>query len=142
MTKKTAKTSKPSLDHIAPALRDFAVPVDSLTPDPANARTHTARNIEVVAGSLRTFGQQTPIVVDAKGVIRKGNGTWEAARSLGWSHIAAVTTDLSGSALTGYAIADNRSSEADVGSMWDRDALAQQLEALRGEDAELALASR
>lgn len=120
-------------DYIAPAIRHLAKPIADLSLDPANARQHSPRNLETIAASLRRFGQQRPILVDSKGVVRAGNGTLTAARSLGWSHIAVVTSDLQGSDLTAFAIADNRSGDPEVGSTWDASALALQLEALSAE---------
>ncbi|MGQ0802007.1 MAG: hypothetical protein ACT4NL_18070, partial [Pseudomarimonas sp.] len=63
------------------------VPIDSLHQDPANTRLHDERNLAVIKASLTRFGQQTPIVVDERNVIRKGNGTLQAAKALGWTEI-------------------------------------------------------
>ena len=103
-----------------------------LSSDPANARLHSDRNIEAVVGSLRRFGQQKPIVIDSDGIIRAGNGTFQAATKLGWEKIAVVQTDLEGAEATAYAIADNRAGEL---ATWDQDVLARSLLSLRqGED--------
>lgn len=96
--------------------------------DPSNVRAHGERNIETIKGSLSRFGQQKPIVIDRDGVVVAGNGTLEAARSLGWERIGVVYSDLVGSDRTGYAIADNRTAEL---AEWDTDALSSQLNALR-----------
>jgi ParB-like chromosome segregation protein Spo0J len=112
-----------------------SVPIATLCADPANARVHSARNIEAIKASLTRFGQQKPIVVDAKGVVRAGNGTLAAAKALGWENINIVRTDLIGSDAAAYAIADNRTSDL---SDWDDDALARQLETLRAEGTDLA----
>lgn len=56
--------NEPDLTHISPGLRHLAVPVDSLSEDPSNARVHSTRNIDVIMGSLRKFGQVKPIVTD------------------------------------------------------------------------------
>lgn len=109
------------------------VEISSITPDPANVRTHSQRNIEAIAASLRRFGQQKPIVLDANGVVRAGNGTFAAAKLLGWTHIDAVRTALTGVELVAYGIADNRTGDADAGSEWDRDALALTLSAINTE---------
>jgi len=101
--------------------------IDSLTPDPQNARTHDAENLAAITGSLKAFGQQKPIVVDLRGVVLAGNGTLAAARSLGWTEVDVVETDLSGAAAVAYAIADNRTGEL---SQWDYQALALTLEQL------------
>ena len=113
-------------------LRIKRVALDSLRLDPANVRQHDERNLEAIKGSLARFGQQKPIVVDGHGVIRAGNGTWEAARALGWTEIDVVETDLEGIEATAFAIADNRTSDL---SEFDPPALAQLLDELRAEDA-------
>ena len=77
--------------------------------------------------------QQTPVVRDADGVVRKGNGTLQAARILGWSHIAVADSTLRGRAAEMYAVADNRSGDAEVGSEWDDVALAEFLAELQAD---------
>lgn len=98
------------------------VPLDSISPDPANARKHGQRNLAAIKSSLRRFGQQKPIVVDSRGTVRAGNGTLEAARALGWTHIQIVRSELADLELTAFAIADNRSAEL---AEWDTEMLAQ-----------------
>ena len=109
-----------------------AAKVDTLTMDPANVRKHSTRNLESIAASLNRFGQQKPIVVNAAGVILAGNGTYAAAKSLGWSEVAVVRTHLNGADAVAYAIADNRTAEL---AEWDTDALAQTLAALQNDDS-------
>ena len=108
------------------------VKVKDLLNDPANVRKHDERNIESIKASLQRFGQQKPIVVDGKGIVVAGNGTLMAAKSLGWKDIEIVRTELVGADATAYAIADNRSAELAV---WDDDALAQTLEALKTDES-------
>jgi hypothetical protein len=95
--------------------------IADLSEDPANARRHGERNLGQIKASLRRFGQQKPIVVDATNVVRAGNGTLAAARSLGWTTIAAVRSELAGAEMSAYAIADNRSAEL---AEWDAELLA------------------
>ena len=114
------------------------VKIDSLTFDPANVRKHDEKNLAAIKASLNRFGQQKPIVVDANGVVRAGNGTLAAAKALGWKEIRIVRSSLAGSEATAYAIADNRTAEL---AEWDDDALAQTLAALQIEDEELAVAT-
>lgn len=101
----------PDLRHIAPDLRLLAVPLASLVFDPDNARKHGAANMRAIVYSLRTYGQQKPIVIDADNRIVAGNGTAAAAQSLGWTHIAASRTTLRGNAAVQFALADNRAGE-------------------------------
>jgi len=101
-----------------------SVPIDSLSPDPANARTHGPRNLEAIMASLRRFGQQKPIVVDSHGVVRAGNGTLAAAKALGWTEIKIVRSDLASLELTAFAIVDNRTGEL---AEWDSPVLGELL---------------
>ena len=87
------------------------VPIDSVLLDPENARVHDARNLEAIKRSLQEFGQRTPIVVDGRGVILKGNGTLQAAKELGWTQIAITRTALTGVDAAAYSLIDNRSSD-------------------------------
>jgi|SRR5271155_497071 len=104
-----------------------SVPIDSIYPDPANVRLHPEKNIQIIKASLQRFGQQKPVVVDQKGIIRAGNGTYAAAKALGWTHIDVVYTQLTGPDAAAYAIADNRSAEL---AEWDVGALMQQFATL------------
>lgn len=108
------------------------VRLEDLSADPANARLHSEQNLDAIKGSLRRFGQQKPIVVDSDGIVRAGNGTLEAARSLGWEEIAIVRTSLEGAEAMAYAIADNRAGEL---ATWDADVLAQCLAAIRDDES-------
>ena len=110
------------------------VSIDSLSFDPSNVRKHGERNLATIKASLLRFGQQKPIVVDANGVVRAGNGTLAAAKALGWKEIAVVRSTLAGSEATAYAIADNRTAEL---AEWDEDALSETLSALQCEDEAL-----
>jgi len=93
------------------------VALDTIELDPDNARTHSSRNLETIKESLAAFGQRKPVVLFGNTVIA-GNGTVEAARSLGWSKIAVtrVPPDWTLEQAKAYAIADNRTSEL---AEWD-----------------------
>jgi DNA modification methylase len=108
------------------------VPLAELHLDPCNARLHDDRNLDAIRGSLAGFGQQKPIVVDSASVIRAGNGTYLAAKSLGWETIDVVRTSLAGLDAAAFAIADNRTSDL---STFDNAALAKLLQELGKEDA-------
>lgn len=106
------------------------VPLDSISFDPANTRKHSRRNLDAIKASLRRFGQQKPIVVDAKGIVLAGNGTLTAAKELGWTEIQIVRTALAGVDATAFGIADNRTAEL---AEWD-EKLGDVLLSLRAED--------
>jgi len=85
--------------------------------------------------SLSKFGQQTPLVIGAGGVILKGNATFEAAKRLGWDKIAAIPFDRAGELVRGYKLVDNKSSEL---ATWAQEVLRDELKKLtdEGEDIE------
>jgi len=111
------------------------VSIDTLVEDPKNARTHGRKNLTAVKASLSQFGQQKPIVIDADNVIVAGNGTMMAAKSLGWTELDCVRTELSSEQARAFAIADNRTAEL---AEWDEDVLAETLMDL---DEELRVAT-
>ncbi len=123
---KQRRPQKPK-EKVLPGLRKHLVPMDSIAPDPANARQHPEANVDAVRGSLLAFGQQKPVVVDNRGVIVAGNGLYQAARQLGWGKIAAVRTTLRGVDRMAYSLADNRTAEL---AEWDEEALLRQLQEL------------
>lgn len=121
--------------YIAEQLREMAVPVGSLVPDPQNARKHGRKNMDTVMASLDRFGQRMPIVVQKSNmVVRVGNARLEAAKRLGWTHIAAVIVDEGDVEATAFALVDNRSSEL---GEWDIENLTTQLQHLDGLSSEL-----
>lgn len=110
-------------DHIHPSLRGLAVELKRLTPDPKNARKHDQRNIDAIRESLAEHGQRKPLVAQQAGkklIVRAGNGTLEAAKALGWTHLAVVVVEEDDRAASRYALRDNRTAEL---AAWDDEAL-------------------
>lgn len=125
----------PDLSHIIEDLRPLAVPIESLTRDPRNARVHDDRNLGSILRSLERFGQRKPVVLNRRtGSLLAGNGTLTAALGLGWTHLAAVRVDDDPHTASGYAIADNRTAEL---AAWDDEVLAELLQELEGTDVAL-----
>lgn len=107
--------------------RYVTVPLELLHLDPTNARKHGVKNLSAIKGSLAKFGQQKPIIITKSYVIIAGNGTYYAAKELGWKEIDCRITDLEGAVAMAYALADNRTAEL---AEWDMDILGKQLQAL------------
>jgi ParB-like chromosome segregation protein Spo0J len=115
-------TSKKRLGTISEPLQPLAIDIDKLHPDPANARKHNVKNIDAIKASLHAYGQRKPVVVQRQGmIVRAGNGTLEAAKALGWTHLAAVVIDEDNATASQFAIADNRTGEL---AEWDTETLA------------------
>lgn len=102
--------------------------IDDLELDPNNARRHSKKNLDAIAGSLEAFGQRKPIVVWRNRVVA-GNGTLVAARSLGWKEIVAAKCPDGWDEVQvkAFALADNRSAEL---AEWDEQVLTEQLKEL------------
>ena len=113
-----------------------ALPIDTLIPDPTNARKHSEANLIALAQSLKQFGQRKPIVVTADDIVVAGNGTMQAAQQLGWELIdtVRVPSDWSAAKIKAFALADNRVAEL---AEWDPDVLMEQAGELLSEGFKL-----
>lgn len=131
----TPATAAATTENIAPALAPLATPIDDLELLPGNPRIG---DVDAVAASYRRFGQRKPIVArrgpDGRGVVLAGNHQLQAARQLGWTHIAVVWVDDDDATASAYALADNRTAE--LGS-YDDAALAALITQVADHDAAL-----
>ena len=89
------------------------VPVNSVKPWKDNVNIHTKESIDKIKKSLELYGQMTPIVVwSGDNQIRKGNGTYLAAKELGWKNIYATFIDFQNAVVADmYGTTDNKTSE-------------------------------
>lgn len=102
------------------------VPLDKLTQDPDNPKTHTERNYRAIAASLSEHGQVSPLVVQCStGIIIAGNATALSMVSLGMTHADVVMLDVDDRERRKLAVRLNRTSE--LGG-WDAAVLAEALE--------------
>ena len=94
------------------ALDQFAVewrPLAALAPYAKNARTHSAEQLERLAGSLREFGWMRPLLITAAGEVIAGHGALQAALKLGLEEApCAVRDHLSPEQVKAYRLADNQ----------------------------------
>lgn len=97
-------------------LTAWAADIDTIIPDPNNARKHNHKNIQAIKGSLQRFGQRKPIVIGTNNVIQAGGGTHIAAKELGWETILVIRSPLVGQEAAAYSLADNRAGEL---AEWD-----------------------
>ncbi len=130
LTKIAAKDAEPAvvdtrpvpINKIADGLEALIVDIDTLVPDPKNARLHNERNLAAIRESLIYYGQVKPIVVRADTrVVVAGNGTLATAKAMGWTKLAASIVPMTDAEAAGYGIADNRTAEL---ASWDFEVLA------------------
>lgn len=99
--------------------------VRDLLPNERNARVHSARQIEQIAESIRTFGWVGPIVVDGKGMVLSGHGRLQAAVRLGMPRVPTIPVKhLTPAQQRAFMLADNRLAEL---AEWNEDVLAAEL---------------
>ena len=107
------------------------VPIDRLFCSPSNPRLNEEA-VPHVAGSLRRFGWQQPIVAKRDGEVIAGNTRLKAALSLGMTEVPVWWFEGNDLDATAFSIADNRSHEH---AAWNDPELAKLLEQLAAEDA-------
>jgi DNA modification methylase len=120
-----------SLDRSAGSKQRLEIvyrPIDEIKPDPANPRLHSKNQIRKLANSIKTFGFNVPVLVDAELNVVGGHGRLAACRTLGLAEVPTLCLDhLSPAQLRAFRIADNRLSEL---AEWDDELLAQRLKDL------------
>jgi hypothetical protein len=104
----------------------------SLVPYAKNAKKHDAAQVAAIAGSIREFGFNNPVLIDADNGIIAGHGRVLAAHQLGLERVPCLRlTHLTDTQKRAYILADNRLAE--LGGGWDAEMLAAELEALSAE---------
>jgi len=112
-----------------------SVPVSEITPRGTNPRTHSPDQIEQIAASIQEFSFTNPVLVDSDGVLIAGHGRLEAAKSIGMTHIPAITLDhLTPAQAKALVLADNQLA---LNAGWDEDLLSKELAELKDEDFNL-----
>lgn len=120
---------------LPPKLRAMSTALDTLTPDPKNARTHDETNMAAVRASLARFGWAGLVIArESDRVVIAGNARVAAARSMGWKHAPVLFVPFDDAASLAFAIADNRTAEL---AAWNRDQLLANLRELELEDDNL-----
>lgn len=110
--------------------------IDLLIPYARNARTHDDAQIAQIAGSIKEFGFNNPILIDKDNGIIAGHGRVMAARKLGLTEVPTILLDhLSETQRKAYILADNRIA---INSTWDNEMLSLELMDIK-DDVSLAM---
>ena len=98
------------------------IPTDKLIPYARNAKKHDAAQVSKLAGSIREFGFNNPVLVDKDNGIIAGHGRVMAAQQLGLADVPCIRLGhLTDNQRKAYILADNRLAE--VNSGWDEELL-------------------
>lgn len=100
------------------------IPIGDVRPYDNNPRDNS-KSVDKVMESIKRYGFQQPILVDAERVVIAGHTRLAAAKKLGLPRVPVmVITDLTPEQVKEYRIADNRAGDD---SQWDIDKLAAEL---------------
>jgi DNA modification methylase len=112
--------NKPAVEMVA---------TDKLIPYARNAKKHDEAQVSLIAGSIRQFGFNNPILIAEDNGIVAGHGRVLAAMKLGMAEVPCIRlSHLDENQRRAYILADNRLAE--IGGGWDLDMLAAEMDAL------------
>jgi DNA modification methylase len=110
--------------------------VETLIPYAKNARTHSDEQVAQIAGSIKEFGFNNPVLVDKDNSVIAGHGRLMAARKLGMDKVPVVQLGhMTEAQRKAYVLADNRIA---LNSGWDAGMLSLELQDLK-DDIDLSL---
>jgi len=101
------------------------IPTKELKVYEKNSRTHSKKQVDQVAGSIKEFGFTNPLLIDEENVLIAGHGRLLAAKKIGMDEIPCVRlSHLDDAQKKAYVIADNKLA---LNSGWDEDLLKSEL---------------
>lgn len=112
------------------------VATDKLIPYARNAKKHDEAQVSLIAGSIRQFGFNNPILIAEDNGIVAGHGRVLAAMKLGMAEVPCIRlSHLDENQRRAYILADNRLAE--LGGGWDLDLLRIEVESIEWEPLDL-----
>lgn len=85
------------------------IDISVLIPYARNARTHSDEQIAQIAGSIKEFGFNNPVLIDKDNGVIAGHGRLAAARKLGLKEVPCIRLEhLTETQRKAYILADNR----------------------------------
>jgi ParB-like chromosome segregation protein Spo0J len=107
------KTTQTQIEHVE---------TETLIPYARNAKKHDAEQVAKIAGSIREFGFNNPVLIDPENGIIAGHGRVMAAQKLGLTKVPCLRlSHLTEIQKRAYIIADNKLAE--IGGGWDEEML-------------------
>jgi hypothetical protein len=114
------------------------ITTEKLIPYARNAKKHDAAQVSKLAGSIREFGFNNPVLIDAQNGIIAGHGRVMAAQKLELKEVPCIRLGhLTDTQRRAYILADNKLAE--IGGGWDEELLGLELAELRDTNFDLEL---
>ena len=111
------------------------IDIEQLIPYAMNARTHSDAQVAQIAGSIKEFGFNNPVLIDKDNVLIAGHGRVMAGRKLGLKKVPAIRLGhLTENQKKAYILADNRIA---LNSSWDYELLESEMRDLKDADYDL-----
>jgi DNA modification methylase len=108
-----------------------------LIPYAGNSRTHSDEQVNQIAASIKEFGFNNPVLVDADNVIIAGHGRVLAAQKIGMDEVPTIClAHLSDAQRRAYVIADNKLA---MNAGWDKEALLAEMDRLKDDNFDVSL---
>ena len=105
--------------------QSFTARLTASHPTPANARTHSKRQVRQIVDSIKAFGFLNPLLIDDDSMVLAGHGRLQAAKLIGMAEVPTVLADgLTMAQKRALMLADNKIAE---NAGWDRSLLALEL---------------
>ena len=112
-------------------------PIESLIPSARNARTHSDAQVTQIAGSIKQFGFNNPVLAGPEGDIIAGHARVLAAPKLGLAEVPVIVLHhLTDTQKRAFMLADNQLA---LNAGWDLEMLRLELEVLAQENFDLDL---
>ena len=112
----------------APEIEIVNWPIESLIPSARNARTHSDAQVAQIAGGIKNFGFNNPVLAGPQGDIIAGHARVLAARKLGLAEVPVIVLHhLTDTQKRAFMLADNQLA---LNAGWDLEMLRLELEVL------------
>lgn len=112
-------------------------PISELKAFPGNARTHSKKQIQQIARSIKQFGFNNPVLVGDDDTIIAGHGRVAAAELAGMAEVPTIKlSHLNAAERRAYVLADNKLAQ---NAGWDSEVLALEMQSLIDLDFDLSL---